>query len=606
MLKVSQEWSDSIKQEFRNAGLLELTLNVSDVNPSISYAEYNLKPDDKEVYKLKTSTELYASLEPGRWLLNGSAAVLEKDEHSNIWFRVNEVGIYDVVFDKDVSFEEVYIEWDAASTSYPTTFTIDGGTYGTGSFPYSYVCNGSTPKEHYKVPMDSVSYVRIIIPLDSWSEPEWRPRLSFIHFGYMRIYGAMEGKDILSATTISGCDPMSSKLPTHTLEVSIDNLEHTLNPLDPFNDYNRMKAGTPAFIQWGYYVNANRLEWAPPVHYYLESFTAPLNTTEAKLKFTSGLALEKVSVPSFYDAYWKPSLDRTLLEISEGLLKQYYGVESVSDTPWVLDARLAQVSSKAFWPSLPLNQSMQYVANAAMCVMYTRLEDGKTVISPRVVESAKTQLGSSTITQEPEITLDKDIKSITVNVYEYRSEGKAQIVGSTLVEFSGINGGAEFRVDFDQPCDYSSDTTSYKFISSVANNLRMDIFSMNYTYVTGYVSYIGTAMGALSFTLEISAEPAKALKVKDPVVLTLGASGQDIVVDNPFITSRSHAEEVLNWVKKSLSRNTHYKVPYVGYPEVQAGDLVELDTKYDHNSDGVVAKNTIQFNGGFSGTMEVV
>ena len=83
------------------------------------------------------------------------------------------------------------------------------------------------------------------------------------------------------------------------------------------------------------------------------------------------------------------------------------------------------------------------------------------------------------------------------------------------------------------------------------------------------------------------------------------ADGMDVTIDNPLITSTDHAQQVAEYVKNYYLRRNEYKISYLGYPQLVAGDKIDLSTIY--GSDVVEVKNnTIEFNGGWTGTMEVI
>jgi hypothetical protein len=81
--------------------------------------------------------------------------------------------------------------------------------------------------------------------------------------------------------------------------------------------------------------------------------------------------------------------------------------------------------------------------------------------------------------------------------------------------------------------------------------------------------------------------------------------GVEIEVDNELITEVETATYLANYLAEYYKRRNHMSVPYLGYPELEVGDRIDIPTNYgDDTGDVVSAKLT--FNGGFSGTLKVI
>ena len=83
------------------------------------------------------------------------------------------------------------------------------------------------------------------------------------------------------------------------------------------------------------------------------------------------------------------------------------------------------------------------------------------------------------------------------------------------------------------------------------------------------------------------------------------SDGMDVVIENPFVTSINHAMQVAAYVRDLYLKRSRYKVPYIGYPQLEPGDKISLSTMYG-NSVVEVTHNKIEFNGGWTGTAEVI
>jgi hypothetical protein len=65
------------------------------------------------------------------------------------------------------------------------------------------------------------------------------------------------------------------------------------------------------------------------------------------------------------------------------------------------------------------------------------------------------------------------------------------------------------------------------------------------------------------------------------------------------------ATYLANYLVSYFSRRNHLSIPYLGYPELEVGDRVDVPTTYGDDS-GDIVSTKLSFNGGFSGTLDIV
>ena len=98
--------------------------------------------------------------------------------------------------------------------------------------------------------------------------------------------------------------------------------------------------------------------------------------------------------------------------------------------------------------------------------------------------------------------------------------------------------------------------------------------------------------------LERSARTA-AVPVQNP-----DENGSVEALDNPLITDAARALAVAEWVRDWLLLRNTYEFEYRGSPEIDAGDLIWLESPFaPFTAPARVLKNELTFNGGLKGKM---
>jgi hypothetical protein len=86
---------------------------------------------------------------------------------------------------------------------------------------------------------------------------------------------------------------------------------------------------------------------------------------------------------------------------------------------------------------------------------------------------------------------------------------------------------------------------------------------------------------------------------------TLNVSGETKTIENPMIDNITQAETLAEWLASYYNNNVNYSVSYRGEPRIQATDIIRMDSNYKNNLQVEVEKATLEFNGAFSGELEL-
>lgn len=85
----------------------------------------------------------------------------------------------------------------------------------------------------------------------------------------------------------------------------------------------------------------------------------------------------------------------------------------------------------------------------------------------------------------------------------------------------------------------------------------------------------------------------------------VAADGEIDVEENPLISSESMSDALAEHAAKYLQMRNTYDASYRGNPEVEAGDVIGLQTRYTDDMDALVLVHEIDFNGSLKGKMKV-
>ena len=83
------------------------------------------------------------------------------------------------------------------------------------------------------------------------------------------------------------------------------------------------------------------------------------------------------------------------------------------------------------------------------------------------------------------------------------------------------------------------------------------------------------------------------------------AVGESKTLQNPLVSTQEHATLLAEWLGNYYGNNISYEIDYRGEPKVNAGDIIHLESQKKSNLQVEVTSNEINFNGAFSGRIEL-
>lgn len=595
MIPVSTEWKNAIREQFRYQGYLEVTLEVT---PPGLHESLVLDTDATEsvsdkksiVDKDRSEPTPYITLEKGRWLLNKKYKVLPTGTKTKDWWSTPMTeGAKQLIFtfDQAYTIPGIYVEWDMTNGSYPTQLLIEGYDL-SDQKQYSFdVTSISSNTGFVDAPMDNVK--KVVMTISAWSRETWRARINEVLFGLFAKYDSINNGRVMSATSVDYSHPLSKELPTHTMKVELRNLDQEFDPSLVKGVAKYLANRQLVKCRWGFVTSYGNLEWTPELYYYMDSFSIPVDQRNVTLNATSRLALLTEKLASVtYDA-----TDRTFYDIALSALSSSKIIkDDATQVPFELSEELKNYRTNAPLPDVAINVLLQYLAGASGLLLYTVPTTGFVKIGSPDTETVQT-IGLDQNQGDPEVTVQNTLRSISVGVYSYTKKTEQ---GKIEVAYSSMNHTGKKTVNLSYNCDYAVEVTCS---ISGATLISFTPYSNHAT--------VEFDTGDTEKQVEITLSGYEVTKNQTYIETYRNESlsaGLDVTVDNPFITNTDKLKDLTDKLVSWYNKPQQLKVPYLGYPEVTAGDKIDLTTIYG-NGEVSTIKSTLDFDGGFNGTLEV-
>ena len=109
------------------------------------------------------------------------------------------------------------------------------------------------------------------------------------------------------------------------------------------------------------------------------------------------------------------------------------------------------------------------------------------------------------------------------------------------------------------------------------------------------------------FTYENDTD-GNAILVEDSVFVekSINPVGETKTIQNPLISTEEQAEQLVEWIGNYYANNISYDVDYRGRPDINATDIIRMDSEKIDNLQVEITSHNLRFNGGaLSGSLEL-
>lgn len=406
--------------------------------------------------------------------------------------------------------------------------------------------------------------------------PYRRARLEAVKYGMVRIF---ENKDIQSTAQSHDVDPLTRRLPQEKFEFTVIDYDREYDPDNPQGAYEFIDANAPVSVQYGYELPDGTVEWVKADRYKLSGkpsvsqSIARFSATGLLNSMTGTYYKSRVGEKSLYDMAVDVLEDANLTPAPDG-----------SD-PWVLDADLQNILTTGVLPIDTHANCLQIIAHAACMKLWTDDDNiihiGKTptygsdYAAPFKLDFTSMKDGS------PVVTKIDPLRAVNVYKYGYTTGNSSEIYKGTVsgrtahIEFSGLAQSVSFSV--------SGGAIQSSAIYGRAADIVFTGDGTKTVTVTGRPLQESTTVYTFDYADDGSVDEEK----------------------NPLVTNDTMVQAMAAWAYAWLRQRSTYDAEYRGNPELETGDAIAIQTRYQNAMLGLVLTDEITFNGALSGKVKV-
>ena len=595
MLPVSAEWKNAIKAQFRRQAYFKFTLEVAppglrDNAVVTSPATNSLSNPDTIMDHSEVSPQPYFSFEPNRGVLDGTMKFVESSTVTADWWSgsSNSPATIHFEFDQTYSVPGLYIEWDMVSYSHPTSVTIIG--YGTDNNELYHfdVDDISSNTGFIEAVMGDIKSVDLVI--NSWVNPDWLYRINEVTFGLYATFTSENNGRISSVSVSSKAQPLADSLPEYDVSLTFRNVDQYFDP--------KLETGVSPYLaqrqlgkyQWGFTVAPGVVQWTDDLPIYINDFDIPEDSKDVTLNLTNRLSLLDTK---FQKNTYTGSV-RTMYDIATYILQNSpFILDFDGQEPWILDESMKNAQTVAPILKEDIATLLQYIALACGTWLTIDVATGYVKFyKPDDSAQPTHEVGTLNEFGDPAIEIKDRLRSITIAVYKYELSSESKNVGKGEYNISGT---ATITLEYNVA--YAHNVTAE--VSGAT--LQSAQYFASYAVVTVTAVLTGATVTITLTGQELVQNVSYVETYRDDSI----TYGQDVVIENPLVTSSNDLTSLSEYIKKYYTKRTRYTAPYSGFPELEATDKIDFTTVYG-NSVVEITENTIDFDGGWSGTLGVI
>lgn len=597
-LAVSNQWKESIKSQFRYPGYLRVLLalvpdEIREGTTVGTFQTEEISSPGQLTDGVSVAREPIATFEKNRWRGDGSqylpSSTASNNNETEWWSNTTNFDEEHPIelffhFSRVFSFAGLFVTWDTETDSWPTDWEVIGYRYD-NSVQKSYrIKTTQSSDEFTETPLDNVTRVRIRI--FKWSKPNWRVRINEVMFG---TYLNFTNDNINRADTYISVSPTMEELPTCHFSFTFGNYDKSFDPQlqQGYAKYLTRKQLLKA--QWGFETSYGNVEWMDPWPLYLSGWQIPADSQEVTLTAQSRLSfMDTEYVKGVYDGQKHNMYDLTVHILENSNILR----ETNPEIPWEVAQTLKNFYTRAPMPISATNTLLQLIANATGHTLDTNLRNGFIRIK-EPVNFTEYSVGVAQQLGDPSFEIQDRLKSIKIGLHSYSPAGRTSEVFKTELVLSGpteitcyFNSGTIVR----NP-SVSSENAAVQIGATYARAMILKVTPINPNEAVT-ISIIGEVIEKSVTLLEM---------YNDPEV----SRGVEVEIDNELITEMETASYLADYLVRYYKRRNHMNVTYLGYPELEAGDRINIPTNYGEDQGDIVSVK-LTFNGGFNGTLKVI
>lgn len=162
----------------------------------------------------------------------------------------------------------------------------------------------------------------------------------------------------------------------------------------------------------------------------------------------------------------------------------------------------------------------------------------------------------------------------------------------------------KFTIEFTEADPYSRVLVKSLELGDVTN-YTLEKKSMK-SHVHGFIEEKTRRVDTKIYTFEDDGSGTP-VEVEDSVYYseTINSVGSVRTICNQLISTEELAQDLTEWMANYYENNKSYDVTFNGEPMLEASDIIKMESDYSDNLQVCIERQTLDFNGVFSGTLEL-
>lgn len=419
MYEVSDGFKSAVYAPIRTAKG-RVTLDISDIraNGDVSSitttTEALISNKSQLINKKREQSYNLATYEPNRLKLDGSFCFADDLISNN-----KEIGFCsDVLCGADGTFiihPAITFQFNNSHSSMGLTVTFDrlNGEYATDFNITAYDSNNSVitsvdvtrNTEVLCTPVGQLyNYRKVVVTIKKWNVGYRRARICEIDFGIVRVY---QDNNIIRMSLVEELDLTTSTVPSAEFKFTVDNTNREFNILNPSGFFKYLQQRQQVTAEIGIETGSNT-EFIPLGNYLLLDWTSDEGSLTASFTARSNLDLM-----SGYD--YENLMAKTNYSLYQMAVDIFY-ICGISN--YEIDAALQNIFTNALVEKTDCKSVLQMIAIAGCANIYvTRDNTIRIKVSYANIDTSIDTMGLDNMYIEPQIQLDKVVKSVEVTYY---------------------------------------------------------------------------------------------------------------------------------------------------------------------------------------------
>lgn len=607
MYNVSDAYKEQIKKPVRNESEVRIVYGVINQDAEEAAEIVSDVPSfNSEMPSTKSNFGIdfrYGYLELGNWLLDGTRKTVESEasgpqslqgfvETTPYDEDVSQGPTFTITFGGNTfSFLGLMIYFDTINKVYPESVTLVGTLNSVSVIEDTVVVTDST--FIYSTTIPEIDTLEIAI--NSGRIPFTRTRVQQIILG---VNYTFNNSNIDSLEWKRTNDLFGSKLPENTLKFSFIDKYNQYNPDNPEGLWNYIDAGQKVTLTFTYKLDDGTSEEIPGGVFYLTgapSISQTIAMTKVQFEAVSKLQTLDIEYPygKFQSEYYLSDAVDSLMNFSD-ISEEEYDITDLKNHQFPIHMNPLY--------KLSVKELLQLIAMCGRCVL-TDNRNGDIVMCDRNTEVTNFTFDlNSILDKSPDIEKYPLLKNLILKS-ELNGWGDENLA-TTIAEIQVNSDTSQLYIaEYDRSYIpvYSESDIGYYII--VPENVTVQ----NYNFIGVYRTEL---LASGSGTISIKASPMTSI-YKQTVSKNYNLEGEDCTIKNDvfgeYLQMNDSQGEIYNsWIGEILNKRNLYKFSSRGFPELDIGDIVTLETKYSNNLQGYLVASTIKFNGTLSAEEEVL